>query len=243
MRQHEQPIPLLECEAENENDIANAENDLELNTLESTTAVDRGQDSTLDSFAQLFDETNDENNVAIANEPVESDEEVSQFDTTVDNFYSSEEHNQNVDEQASVNTNNNSECADGVESSAASNSVDLKHALQTVHMDVRDVTAINTVLESQSTTKSQENATTESQENDQIKQIELAANEKAEIKNGKVVITKTIDDDVQMTFIHGQSLIARQPLYNIKMNDAISDNIPFKENVRKINLADMYIIW
>lgn len=233
-RQFEQPIPSVEYEIERESDIVNAEGSLELNTLGSGIAEESGNGSVFECVAQLF-EQNDTNNVTAENtvehsfEPIGDEiaaEDINEqaitnacaqieSENTVEHSFEPVDDEIPETDMDQINTGRN------VES-------DVKHTLHTVQMDERDETAINTVIENHA------DVITETHESDSIEQIKLAADEKAEMKNGNVMITKTFDDDLQMTYTFGKNLHALQPLYNIKMNDIISDNIPFKENVRRI---------
>lgn len=51
------------------------------------------------------------------------------------------------------------------------------------------------------------------------------------IENGQMCITKVFADGMEMTYIHGQKLRARKDPYQIKVNDVLSGNLPFQENV------------
>lgn len=50
-------------------------------------------------------------------------------------------------------------------------------------------------------------------------------------ENGQIKITQFIDEEVEMTYIHGQKLQAMKDRFQVKMNDPLSGNLPFQENV------------
>lgn len=105
-------------------------------------------------------------------------------------------------------------------------SEDVKNSLQTVQMDLNDKLAINSLFDN--------SANDGPSEMDEIlPQIELTLGdgETAEKKGDKIVITKIIDDELEMVYTYGETPKVLPPLYQVKMNDAISENIPFKENV------------
>lgn len=63
-------------------------------------------------------------------------------------------------------------------------------------------------------------------------ELTLGVGETARKEDGKTLITKVIVmGDLEMTYTYGEKPKPLQPLYQVKMNDAISENIPFKENV------------
>lgn len=82
---------------------------------------------------------------------------------------------------------------------------DPKHVLGAVDIDAEDESAIISLLE--------------------------LKNKVAKKKDGKIYITQKIDNDLEMTYVYGEKPKALAPLYQIKINDVISANIPFKENV------------
>lgn len=53
-----------------------------------------------------------------------------------------------------------------------------------------------------------------------------AVNEK-----GQIEITKTFDDGMVCKYIHGQVLIPKDPELTVKINDPVTANIPYRENV------------
>lgn len=113
--------------------------------------------------------------------------------------------------------------------SNADNENDVKNGLATVEMDADDENAINDLF------GGQENDSVEADEDnapvDLIANISLEHNEKAEANNGKIIVTKTLDDSLEMVYTYGEQPRPLAPLYNVKINDVISANFPFKENV------------
>lgn len=62
----------------------------------------------------------------------------------------------------------------------------------------------------------------------------LDASEKATInEKGQIEITKYFADldDIECTHVYGQIPVPRNPEYTVKLNDSVSGNIPYKENV------------
>lgn len=66
----------------------------------------------------------------------------------------------------------------------------------------------------------------------------LCPHEKAVInENGQVLITtfyKCDDEEVECTYVYGEKTIPLNPEYTVKLNDPLSGNIPFRENVSLI---------
>lgn len=71
-------------------------------------------------------------------------------------------------------------------------------------------------------------------ESDVLASIQLEQNEKADIRDRKIILTKYIDDETEITYAYGQKIQVLPPLYQLKINDAISQNIPFKENAEEV---------
>lgn len=63
--------------------------------------------------------------------------------------------------------------------------------------------------------------------------IVLGKNEKATVRNGKIIVTKRVDKDLEMVYTYGERPRALKSLNQEKINDSISGNIPFKQNVWK----------
>lgn len=65
-----------------------------------------------------------------------------------------------------------------------------------------------------------------------LRSYKPAENEKVVLtQDGKIEITKAIDEELEMTFILGQKLLAMEDRFQVKMNDLLSGNTPFQENV------------
>lgn len=94
-----------------------------------------------------------------------------------------------------------------------------KFILQTVQMDAADELAIASLLQPSAV--------------ELLGAIVLEENETADVKGDKVIITKRIDTDCEMIYTYGETPNPLAEHYKTKINDLISGNIPFKENVRK----------
>lgn len=103
-----------------------------------------------------------------------------------------------------------------------------KHVLPAVAIDADEENAISCLFSGDG------NISNSQSESNTLASICLEEGETAQVENGKVLITKSIDEDLQMVYTHGEKPKPLQPLYHVKINDQISGNIPFKENVRKI---------
>lgn len=64
-----------------------------------------------------------------------------------------------------------------------------------------------------------------------LPEISLSPGESVIRENGVLKVTKKYDEDCEITYIYGVKLTPKIPLFEIKVNDPISMNIPFKENV------------
>lgn len=119
------------------------------------------------------------------------------------------------------------------------NDVQAKHILLAVDVDADDELALNHLFDDDGTNMSNSNESDGNNELNSREQpvsgalagIVLEENEKADVQNGKVIITKEMADDLQMIYTFGETPRPLLPLYNVKMNDIISGDIPFKENV------------
>lgn len=76
-----------------------------------------------------------------------------------------------------------------------------------------------------------ENSSGDNYSSDALVGIQLEQNEKAELRDGKIIVTKVVDNEVEMVYTYGEKPRALQPFYEVKLNDALSENIPFKANV------------
>lgn len=228
-RKLERPIPSLQCNntnSGNSNDLGAFGNDIAEENDNDSAAVENTQQSF------QHNDNQDENVVDNAEEPEHSEENVNESETEQNffDYHDATEEIENNDELAmDVAQTSNAENTEEIENNdeqaidvaQTSNAENTKHGLPMVRMSFRDETAIDHLFDSDSDAGAENNSP-------QIPP--LAANEKAEVKNGKVVITKTFDRDFQMVYTFGEKLTAKYPMYNIKINDAISANIPFKEN-------------
>lgn len=122
----------------------------------------------------------------------------------------------------SDSSNSNNEIANGTDS---------KFSLPEVNIDADDL-AMMSILFNGNTNLGDSTGTNE--EDSDIASIQLEENEKAECRDGKIIVTKVIDNELEMTYTYGERLNVKPPLYEVKMKDPISENLPFKENVRCI---------
>lgn len=117
---------------------------------------------------------------------------------------------------------------------AAENSeADVKHSLQSVQMDAGDEMAISCLFGDNTNVSTQSDGHAASGVSPLS--LVLGDGETAEERDGKIIITKLFENDLEMTYTYGETPKALRPLYQIKINDIISANIPFKENVRKFS--------
>lgn len=114
---------------------------------------------------------------------------------------------------------------------ACDEETDPKFSLPAVDVDLEDQLMMTALFDNDS-----DGAT------DALKSIQLEMDEKAEVRDGKIIVTKTFDNDLEMVYTYGEKPKALQPFYRIKLNDAISENIPFKENVCVHRFSDEYSI-
>lgn len=61
----------------------------------------------------------------------------------------------------------------------------------------------------------------------------LAENETSEEVDGKTLVTRNVGDGCEMVYVYGESVVPQNAAYEVKLNDEISKNIAFKENVDK----------
>lgn len=65
-----------------------------------------------------------------------------------------------------------------------------------------------------------------------IENVILSANETASINSkGQIVVKQIVDEDLECVYIYGERPVPLAPFYHIKLNDLVTGNIPFKENV------------
>lgn len=118
-----------------------------------------------------------------------------------------------------------------IESGAAKNSeADIKDSLQLVQLDASDGMAISYLFDNNANVSAQldEHAASSASP-----ELVLGVDETAIERDGKIIVTKLFDQDLEMIYTYGQTPKALRPLYQIKINDIISANIPFKDNVRE----------
>lgn len=135
----------------------------------------------------------------------------------------------NVNADDTSNSNIDSEIASNRSQSNGDNDDDSKYALAQVNMDPDDEIAIVSLFDGQ------ENAAEDIDNNASSSTasigVSLRDDETFQIgKDGKIMITRNVDDDLKMIYTHGETVKPLPRLYEIKINDTISGNIPFKNN-------------
>lgn len=147
---------------------------------------------------------NNEGDLDLANE---NESEIDVFDdaeVSIDDNFSMQNDTRDL-----VNGHNQSNDGD------IGSNAETKHTLHNVSLDLNDEIAINALFNDES---SQPDANSDEAE------MTLGDGETAEKVDGKTMITKVIDDDVVMTYAHGEKPNPLKPLYRVKLNDPISEN-------------------
>lgn len=228
-RQFHRPIPSLNpSSSDSENDDIDDQNVVDARQQQGNVSVHSGDEIDGESIAHNTDSSSINADIQ-SNASVHSDDEVDGESLAHNSTKVSEENSTNEpitceleSEAGSQNeSQNNNEIAVGAAGSGEKDE-DIKHSLQTIQMDASDESAINSLF----------CVNDNSIQLNQNSELVLDAGKSAEKRGDKIVITKIIDDDLQMTYTHGEKLNALQPLYQVKLNDPLSENIPFKENVR-----------
>lgn len=157
--------------------------------------------------------------------PIKSDDADQNAENTLDKQF---EHNSNSGRETIASSEVDDLHTDNNSSELQSNAEEFeaKNTLASVPMSDEDQAAISNLL-CVCENVSDENV---------IAGLSLHANEKAEIKDGKIYVTKALDSSLEMVYVYGEQAKPKPPLYNVKINDVISSNLPFKENVSKIKL-------
>lgn len=188
--------------------------------------------------AALF--LNDNRTSATANEQIDetTDGENEDADEIGENEPNSVENNDHLMEfEESNSIENNHDLMEDDEPNPIENADDslidgvaeAKHILPTVQMSAVDELAIAQLIGECS-----QNASTLDEEASPLDSISLGTNETASLNSaGEVVVKKMIGEGLEMCYIHGQKPTPKNPFYQTKINDDITGNIPFKENVGK----------
>lgn len=105
---------------------------------------------------------------------------------------------------------------------------DFKHVLEPVNIDADDENAIRNLLNDlEKSSEANDNIQSPA---DSLASISLGCGETAEIINGEIIVTRKYDDGLEMTYTYGTKPTLLPPQYQIKINDSVTGNIPFKEN-------------
>lgn len=208
----EQPIPSLEPEEfDAENTLSNVENlpeksqsvDEIENAIETTV---HNESSSTESA--VHDDTQTELNSSQTNEMLC---EPSQLDDD-ENNHEIEEYNRN--ETPSTHLDN------------------VKNSFTPVQVDNDESLAIDGLFNASENIGSNDAIDANSDVSPSLENVILSANETASINSkGQVVVTRIVDKDVECVYIYGERPVPLAPFYHIKLNDLVSGNIPFKENV------------
>lgn len=146
-------------------------------------------------------------------------------DDSVDNYTSDE----NDDDAESTNTNeepNEQGESDGIENNTSHESDDelnLENNLLTdneANNDTGNVAGFSATFNDNISSR-YNNILVQSSENETVDLME----------NGQIRITQVFADGMEMSYIHGQKLRIPKDPYQVKENDELSGNLPFKENV------------
>lgn len=155
---------------------------------------------------------------------------------------SSHENNERSDEQSDEPSQldvveTDAEVHRTIQNETPSESVDVKSSFSPVQMENDESVAIDGLF---NTTNNVASSTDNSVDENgdvfvdsvSLRNVRLTANETAVINSkGQIEVTQIIDKDLACVYIYGECPVPLAPFYNIKMNDLITGNIPFKENV------------
>lgn len=100
-------------------------------------------------------------------------------------------------------------------------SSELKPIMQNVEMAEEEVTAIEDVFDDCDDSASNQHTT----------EVNLSSDETAFWADGVLKVKKKCNEDLEMTYNYGEKFVPKIPAFEVKINDLISMNIPFKENV------------
>lgn len=130
-----------------------------------------------------------------------------------------------------ANNNTDAETDFNVTQSTHGTENNVKHVLKPVNMHADDENAIRNLFgdHGQSVEANDNNDLSA----DSIATVSLSHGETAEMIDGKIIVTRKLDDSLEMAYTFGETPTPLKPQYKIKINDLISGNIPFKENEEK----------
>lgn len=174
------------------------------------------QNSTDDNFEDEPTHTNSSNRSTILDEIEDIEQNSSDHSTLFD---------ENVREQTEKSSDANNEEQEGNDASVELTRVsqddeDVKLPLQTVQLNAIEASVFNNMFDESNDVG---NACIDQQVADEHITISPGGTKK---------VTKNIGDDCEMSFDYGQDMFKPANVgYQVKINDLLSDNIPFKENV------------
>lgn len=234
-RQFDRPVPSLSASpATGATDTASnastsAEDDHESSDNEELVETNNGAENNEENEPLESAQSTDADDTASGN-IVAIDETTTDVTEHTDNL--AESHDSDVNDDEANNNDGNTETDTNVSQSSRDTEIDAKHVLAPVNMDSDDEAAIENIFGDQE--KSVEaNDNSDSSSVDLIAKISLGCGEAAEVKDGKIIVTRKMDDGLEMAYTYGETPKPLAPLYAIKINDSISGNIPFKNNATK----------
>lgn len=126
------------------------------------------------------------------------------------------------DENSSNETEADIECSLMHEDEVTDRSTnELKPIMPNVEMEVEEIAAIEAVFDD----------CDDSTSNSHLAEVNLSPDESMFWDDGVLMVKKKYSTDCEMTYTYGKKLVPKVPLFEIKINDPISMNTPFKENV------------
>lgn len=245
-RQYDQPIPSLNATATNDIDAnsgddefvetdADADDSVRMDNTQST-YVDNAASESIAAIDSLNASTTFDLDESARNDQQNSRNELvdNAQSTDVDNTVSgentiammeqsvivAESHNGDMN-SGEAESNTGVEADKNVSQSIDGTGINVKHNLDPVNIHADDEIAIRSLF---SDPKSNDASA------DSIAAVSLGSGETAKIKDGKIVVTQKLDDSMEMSYVYGETPTPLKPLYEIKINDLVSGNIPFKAN-------------
>lgn len=118
-----------------------------------------------------------------------------------------------------------------------------KSSFTPVRMDSDESVAIGDIFNATENVVSNEANNANADVSPSLENVVLSANETARINSkGQIVVKRIVDDDLECVYIYGERPVPLAPFYHIKLNDLVTGNIPFKENVScKMYASSFYI--
>lgn len=205
----------------------NASTTSDASNNESIASASAENDRQESNVEELF-ETDNYDVDALDNEPTENAQ--STIVAAEQSVIVAESHDSDVN-GSEANNSTDAETDINVTQSTHGTEIDVKHVLKPVNMLADDENAIRNLFgDHESGVEANDNNDLSA---DSIPTASLGHGETAEMKDGKIIVTRKLDDSLEMVYTFGETPTPLKPQYEIKMNDLISGNIPFKENEKK----------